>query len=109
MTDITYLYYAGGQRAYLSVIKDGSTNKILSHHISTSLSLEIVMKTINKLYLNKNRLANDAFIHSDQGFHYTSPRFQKLLVKKRVGQSMLRRGNCWDNVPMESFFGTYEK
>ncbi len=105
LTDITYLYYAGGKRAYLSAIKDGSTNEILSHYISTSLSLEIATKTIDKLCRKKSKLPEDAFIHSDQGFHYTSPKFQKLLFKNGIDQSMSRRGNCWDNAPMESFFG----
>lgn len=51
------------------------------------------------------KLAKDAFIHSDQGSHYTSPTFQKLLKSKKFGQSMSRRGNFWDNAPQESFFG----
>ena len=105
LTDITYLYYAGGKRAYLSVVKDSSTNEILSHDISTSLSLEIVIKTVNKLCKQREKLSEGAFIHSDQGFHYTSPKFQKLLFKNGIDQSMSRRGNCWDNAPMESFFG----
>ena len=46
-----------------------------------------------------------AFIHSDQGVHYASPKFQKLLKKYKLGQLMSRRGNCWDNAPQESFFG----
>ena len=36
---------------------------------------------------------------------YTSPKFQKLLKKHKLGQSMSRKGNCWDNDPQESFFG----
>ena len=48
-------------------------------------------------------LKEGMFVHSDQGFHYTSPTYQKLL--KNIGQSMSRRGNCWDNAPQESFFG----
>lgn len=56
--------------------------------------------TIHKLIENPNvKLAKDAFIHSDQGSHYTSPTFQKLLKYKKLGQSMSRRGNCWDNAP----------
>ncbi|WP_046057952.1 IS3 family transposase, partial [Clostridium sp. IBUN62F] len=37
--------------------------------------------------------------------YYTSPKFQKLLKDNNLGQSMSRRGNCWDNAPQESFFG----
>ena len=68
--------------------------------------LDIAIDTIHKLMNNtKFKLHKDAFIHSDQGAHYTSPRFQKLLKSKNLGQSMSRRGNCWDNAPQESFFG----
>jgi len=51
------------------------------------------------------KFVEEAFIHSDQGSHYTSPKFQKLLKSYNLGQSMSRRGNCWDNAPQESFFG----
>jgi putative transposase len=53
----------------------------------------------------KVKLSPDALIHSDQGSHYTRPRNQKLLKHYCLGQSMSRRGNCWDNAPQESFFG----
>jgi len=106
LTDITYLTYGTSCRAYLSTIKDGSTNEILSYQLSNSLKLNIVTETIEKLIKqHKNLLPQDALIHSDQGAHYTSPIFQKLLKKHKLRQSMSRRGNCWDNAPQESFFG----
>lgn len=42
--------------------------------------------------------------HSDQGCHYTSRQYRQLLWRYRIRQSMSRRGNCWDNSPMERFF-----
>lgn len=109
LTDITYLSYKNGKRAYLSTIKDSSTNEILAYNVSDSLSLEIVIDTIGKLKLNKSiELHSEAFIHSDQGFHYTSPKFQKLVKELGLKQSMSRRGNCWDNAPQESFFGHFK-
>ena len=42
--------------------------------------------------------------HSDQGCHYTSLAFRQQVWKYKIKQSMSRRGNCWDNAPMESFF-----
>lgn len=106
LTDITYLPYGNGYMAYLSTVKDASTNEILAYNLSDRITLEIATNTINKLMKNKNlKLREETFIHSDQGSHYTSPTFQKLLKLYKLGQSMSRRGNCWDNAPQESFFG----
>lgn len=106
LTDISYLFFKNGQKAYLSTILDASTNEILAHNVSKSLKIDIVTDTIYKLiYNNKHLLRDDSFIHSDQGAHYTSPIFQKRVKKNKLGQSMSRRGNCWDNAPQESFFG----
>ena len=86
LTDITYLYYGTGKVAYLSTILDASTNEILSYHVSDSLRIALVTETIEKLFRNKRvPLHPEAFIHSDQGVHYTSPTFQALLKKKGLG------------------------
>jgi len=103
LTDITYLYYSNGQKAYLSCVKDGSTKEIIASHLSTSLKMDIVYKTLDKLKYNK--LNEKPIIHSDQGVHYTNPEFQKRVKKLNLTQSMSRKGNCWDNAPIESFFG----
>lgn len=106
LTDITYIKYGNSKTAYLSVIKDNASSDVLAYHTSDSISLDIATTTINKLIKShKNGLREGVFIHSDQGVHYTSPTFQKLLNKHNIGQSMSRRGNCWDNAPQESFFG----
>ncbi|MGI6683921.1 MAG: IS3 family transposase [Bacillota bacterium] len=109
LTDITYLFYGNGKKAYLSTVKDGSTNEILAYHLSDKMTLDIATETIHKLANNKQvNLAKDAFIHSDQGSHYTSPVFQALVRSYDLNQSMSRRGNCWDNAPQESFFGHFK-
>lgn len=109
LTDITYLNYSNNKRAYLSTIKDGSTNEILAYKLSKNITIDIVTETIDILIKNhKNLLTDESFIHSDQGSHYTSPTFQKLLKSYNIGQSMSRRGNCWDNAPQESFFGHFK-
>lgn len=106
LTDITYLNYHGGQRAYLSVIKDGSSGEVLAHHISSRITMDLALDTLTKLERNRNfKKDTDALIHSDQGTHYTHPDFQKQVQKIGLKQSMSRRGNCWDNAPIESFFG----
>ena len=106
LTDISYLFFKDSQKTYLSTILDTSTNEVLSYNISKSLKIDIVTDTLDKLIENNSDiLREDSFIHSDQGVHYTSPIFQNRVKKYNLGQSMSRRGNCWDNAPQESFFG----
>lgn len=109
LTDITYLFYGQGKKAYLSTIQDASTNEILAYQVSDKITLDIALETVKKLKNNRSiTLTSDALIHSDQGFHYTNPTFQKLVKKVGLKQSMSRRGNCWDNAPQESFFGHFK-
>lgn len=106
LTDITYLPGKDGFLGFLSTIKDGATKEILAHYVSDNLKLALSVNTIEVLMNNHGgSLREDAFVHSDQGVHYTSPVFRKKLAEHNPGQSMSRRGNCWDNAPQESFFG----
>jgi transposase InsO family protein len=106
LTDITYLFYNHGQKAYLSVIKDACTKQVLSYVPSQSLEVDFVLETVKLLVDNHTiSLSAETIIHSDQGCHYTSISFRQILKNKNLRQSMSRRGNCWDNAPQESFFG----
>jgi len=107
LTDITYMRYGRGQWAYLSCVKDGATKEILAHYLSTSLELSIVERTLDLLShrLSGSTLPEEVILHSDQGMHYTHSRIRNLIKKSGFKQSMSRKGNCWDNAPMESFFG----
>jgi len=106
LTDITYLFYNHGAKAYLSVIKDACTKQVMAYVISESLEVDFVLETVNMLIRNHGiSLSSETILHSDQGCHYTSISFRKLLKDKELRQSMSRRGNCWDNAPQESFFG----
>ena len=49
------------------------------------------------------------FFHSDRGSQYASADYQALLASYRMRSSMSRKGDCWDNAPMESFFATLKK
>ncbi|MBO1580921.1 IS3 family transposase [Bacillus sp. XF8] len=48
LTDITYLFYGKGKKAYLSCVKDSTTREILAYHVSSSLQLDIVYQTLDK-------------------------------------------------------------
>lgn len=105
LTDITYIPY-NGKFAYLSVILDAFTKQILSYVLSESLEVDFVKETVELLVKNHGiDLHKETIIHSDQGAHYTSITFIKILKDNKIRQSMSRRGNCWDNAPQESFFG----
>lgn len=106
LTDITYLFYDRGNKAYLSSIKDAYTKEILAHVVSSNMKEDFVLETINILMNNhKHELKTDALIHSDQGIHYKAYTFKELLNNSQLRQSMSRKANCWDNAPQESFHG----
>ena len=103
-TDITYLYYGNGRKAYLQAIKDITTKEIISFEISNNLTMKFVLNSIDNLN-NIKIIKNNSIIHSDQGFHYTNPQYIQKVKSLNLIQSMSRKGNCIDNSPMESFFG----
>ena len=80
--------------------------QILAYQLSSSLAVDFVLDTVKQLLREYPELLNaTAWLHSDQGCHYTSIAFRNLLKDGTLRQSMSRRGNCWDNAPQESFFG----
>jgi putative transposase len=104
-TDITYLYYGNGQRAYLAIILDLACREIVAHHLSSRLGIELSLEPLTQTVTRLGDNLAGALLHSDQGFHYTHPFFIKRLADLGIVQSMSRRGNCLDNAPVESFFG----
>ncbi|MFD0051691.1 IS3 family transposase, partial [Actinomycetes bacterium NPDC127524] len=109
LTDITYLYLENRTKVYLSCVKDGTTREIVAYHLSTSLEMQIVYKTLDHLMASLGgNVHPEALLHSDQGFHYTHPEYRKRVKELGFTQSMSRKGNCLDNAPMESFFGHFK-
>lgn len=107
-TDITYLPH-NGRMAYLSVIKDIASKEIVGWNLAQHLHLELVFDTLENMENSHDTDSyKDALIHSDQGFHYTSPEFSKRAKNMGLIQSMSRKGNCIDNASIESFFGHFK-
>ena len=103
LTDITYIPY-NGTFAYLSTILDAYTKQILSYVLSDSLEIDFVLETVKKLIERHGiELSKETLIHSDQGSHYTSTSFIRIVKDEKLRQSMSRRGNCWDNAPKKVF------
>ncbi|MCY7784987.1 MULTISPECIES: IS3 family transposase [unclassified Bacillus (in: firmicutes)] len=105
VTDITYLMF-NGQKLYMSVMKDLYNNEIVAYQISRRNDLKLVIDTLKKA--KKKRNVKGVLLHSDQGFQYTSRLYHKLLKKYQMKASMSRKGNCWDNACMESFFSHFK-
>ena len=98
--------FAQGIFMIYGITCDDETNEILAYYISENMTLDISLETVKKLHRKSNVILNEnVIIHSDQGAHYTSPKFHNLLKKYNIQQSMSRKGNCWDNAPQESFYG----
>lgn len=106
LTDISYIPYGNGQRGYLSTILDAYTRQLLAYRFSPSLEVDFVLQTIQNLIQDHGvSLYAETLINSDQGSHYTSHKFVRLLKDSGLRQSMSRKANCWDNAPQESLFG----
>jgi putative transposase len=102
VTDVTYVATQQGW-AYLSTIKDLFGSFIIAHAMSRSNSVALVTRTL-KLAKAKEKVTDGLILHSDQGHQYTSHAYHVLTQQYSITPSMSRRGNCWDNAPMENFF-----
>lgn len=105
-TDITYLSYYGGKRAFLSATKDLCSREIVHYNISRNIRTDLACDGLGDVFKRlPEAVRSKLIIHSDQGGHYRSKEFRNLLNDYGIKQSMSRRGNCLDNAPIESFFG----
>ncbi len=101
VTDITYVRI-GEQFAYLSAVLDLYNNEIVAWELSSRNDLDLVLTTLRQL--EEKSLTAKPLFHSDQGFQYTSKSYAKQLEKLGFVGSHSRRGNCFDNACIESFF-----
>jgi putative transposase len=102
VTDITQ-YAAGDQWLYLSAIKDLCTKEIVAYQMSLRNDTTLVLETFKQAFKDKEDVTG-LIVHSDQGCQYTSHAYNDMLPQVGAQISMSRRGNCYDNAAMESFF-----
>ncbi|MFP7832454.1 IS3 family transposase [Pseudomonas aeruginosa] len=96
--DITYVW-AQGRWHYLAAVLD----LLIGWAFSAKPDAELVIKALDMAYEQRGR-PQQVLFHSDQGSQYASRLFRQRLWRYRMQQSMSRRGNCWDNSPMERLF-----
>jgi transposase InsO family protein len=107
LTDITYVWTREGW-LYLAAVEDMYTRKIVGWSTSERLSAAMVNEAL-EMGIGRQLPEAGLLAHSDRGSQYASEVYQRLLQEHGITCSMSRKGNCWDNAPMESFFATLKK
>ena len=90
---------------YLAGIKDVHTREIIGYAMGARMTQELTAQALRRA-LKYQRPTPGLILHSDRGSQYCAAGYQALLTQHRLRASMSRRGNCYDNAPMESFWGT---
>jgi putative transposase len=103
VTDVTE-FKVGGEKLYLSPILDLYNGEIVTFETNRRPVFELVGSMLNKA-LAKLKPHERPMLHSDQGWHYRMPGYQATLKDRGMVQSMSKKGCCYDNAAMESFFG----
>ena len=102
--DITYLRTDEGW-LYLACVLDLGSRRIVGWSMSAGMEAGLICEALRSAYWRR-KPAPGLIMHSDRGSQYASAAHRRLLSDYGMVQSMSRRGNCWDNAAMESFFKT---
>jgi len=107
MADITYLPTGEGW-LYLAVLLERDTRRVVGWALRPHLGQELAQSAL-EMALQHHRPVGGGVHHSDRGVQYASHAYRRRLNEAGLTASMSRRGNCWDNAVVESFFGTLTK
>jgi putative transposase len=106
-SDITYLWTQQGW-IYLAVIIDLYSRRVVGWSIDRRMKKALVIRAL-LMAVNLRKPPPGLIHHSDRGSQYASHDYQKLLKQHGMIGSMSRKGNCWDNAPVERFFGSLKR
>ena len=104
VSDITYIWTEEGW-LYLAGVKDLYSKELLGYCLDSRMKSILCVKALKMAILRRSP-SKGLLVHSDQGSQYCSDVYRKFLGKQNFIGSMSRRGNCYDNAPIESFWGT---
>jgi transposase InsO family protein len=105
--DITYIPTDEGW-LYLAVVLDVGTRRVVGWSMAASLERTVVIDALRMAY-ERRRPGKGLIHHSDRGSQYASEDYRRLVESYGMRMSMSRKGDCWDNAVMESFFGTLKR
>lgn len=103
--DITYVWTQEGW-LYLAVVIDLYSRKVVGWSMGKRLASQLVCDALQMALWNRRPPKGQLMHHSDRGVQYASKAFRKLLKQHGITGSMSRKGDCWDNAAVESFFGS---
>jgi putative transposase len=106
-SDITYLWTGEGW-LYLAVTLDLFSRRVVGWSMQSRLDRSLVVNALESA-LCQRRPEAGLLHHSDRGSQYASGEFQAMLCRQGIACSMSRKGDCWDNAAVESFFGTLKQ
>ncbi len=107
VADFTYIWTGEGW-LFLAVVLDLFSRRVVGWSMQPSMTAQLVLDALMMALWRRNK-PSELLVHSDQGSQYTSEDFQRLLAAEGITCSMSRRGDCWDNAAMESFFASLKK
>ena len=106
-SDITYLHTGEGW-AYLCVVRDGHTRRVLGRTVSDSLHADLVEDALRQAVALRGVLPQQVVFHADRGVQYTSAQLANAAAELGVLRSVGRTGVCWDNAAAESFWSVFK-
>jgi putative transposase len=110
VADVTYIPTREGW-LYLAVVEDLFSRRVVGWSMDATMTSRLVVDALEMALAArlKGSSSSGLVAHSDRGSQYASEHYQRLLKEERITCSMSRRGNCWDNAAMESFFASLKK
>ena len=105
-SDITYLWTDEGW-LYLAIVLDLFNREVVGWSLKPRMTADIVTDALTMAWFRRKPAAG-LLHHSDRGSQYASHDFQSKLAEYGMVCSMSRKGNCWDNAPTESWFGSFK-
>ena len=107
VADITYIWTQEGW-LYLAVVIDLYSRKIVGWSMGSRMKAQLVCDAL-KMAIVQRQPAAGLIHHSDRGSQYASKELRRLLNTHNIKGSMSKKGDCWDNAVVESFFGTLKQ
>jgi len=104
VSDLTYIWSGEGW-LYLSIVMDLFSRRIVGWSMSNTMKADGVAQAMTMAVKNR-KPAKDLIHHSDRGCQYACRLYRRMLDHHQIAASMSRTGDCYDNAPAESFFGT---